>query len=394
MSVRAAMRTARVSRRGAARWVERRHPWIYRSDVVEPPAPADQPGSAVVVDDRGRTIGTALWSPSSTISLRMLTRAATAIDVAFWRERISVARMLRNELAIDATAFRLVHAEADGLPSLVVDRYGDHLVVQFLSAGLETFRAAITEALIAELSPAGILARDDASVRSHEGLPAGVHVLYGDVPPEIEVRERDVHYLVVPRTGQKTGAFLDQRENRSRAADFARGRALDCFASQGGFAMHMGRRGASVTAIESSGDALERARVNARRNQLLDVAFLEANVFDALRDLEEGGAHFDVIVLDPPAFAKRRDNVEAAARGYKEINLRALKLLTAGGHLITFSCSFHMRPDRFRSVLVDAALDAGRTLRWIEWRGQSLDHPAIVQIPETEYLKGAILQVV
>jgi 23S rRNA (cytosine1962-C5)-methyltransferase len=394
MSVRTALRTARVSRRGAARWVERGHPWIYRSDVLEPPAPSDQPGSVVVVDERGRTIGSALWSPPSTISLRMLTRDATAIDAAFWRARIADARTLRDNLALDATAYRLVHAEADGLPSLVVDRYGDQLVVQFLSAGLETFRAAITEALIAEIEPAGILARDDASVRSHEGLGSGVDLLYGNVPPEIEVREGTVHYLVAPQTGQKTGAFLDQRENRARAADFARGRALDCFASQGGFAMHMGLRGASVTVIESSSDALERARANARRNQLVDVAFLEANVFDALRDLEESGARFDVIVLDPPAFAKRRDSLDAAARGYKEINLRALRLLTAGGHLLTFSCSFHMRPDRFRAILIEAAVDAGRTVRWIEWRGQSLDHPAIVQIPETEYLKGAILQVV
>jgi 23S rRNA (cytosine1962-C5)-methyltransferase len=346
------------------------------------------------MDERGRTIGTALWSPTSTISLRMLTRAARDIDRTFWHERIAAARNFRDGLAIDATAFRMVHAEADGLPSLVVDRYGEHLVVQFLSAGLETFRDEITQALVEELRPHGILARDDASVRSHEGLGGGVQVLHGAVPVEIEVREREVHYLIAPHTGQKTGAFLDQRENRSRAGDFARGRALDCFASQGGFAMHLGLRGASVTAIESSTDALERARVNARLNRLADATFLEANVFDALRDLEESGARFDVIVLDPPAFARRRDNIDAAVRGYKEVNLRAMKLLAPGGHLITFSCSFHMHAERFHAVLVDAALDAGRTLRWIEWRGQAGDHPAILQIPETEYLKGGILQAV
>ena len=384
---------ARVSRRGALRWTGRLHPWIYRSDVLEPPS--SEAGVVRVIDERGQDIGMALWSPVSTIALRMLTHEPADIGPPFWRDRIAAAAAYREALRVDSTAYRVVHAEADALPSLIVDRYGDCLVVQFLSAGIERYRSEITAALTRVFAPAGILARDDVPIRSHERLGGGVHVLHGTVPETTLVQESGVRWIAAVHTGQKTGAFLDQRENRVRAARLGRGRALDAFAYHGLFALHLARGGAHVTAIESSAEALARARENASLNGLeAQVRTLEANVFDALRDFQDAGDPFDVIVLDPPAFAKRRDSVDAALRGYKEINLRAMKLLAPGGHLLTFSCSWHVGQDRFRGMLEDAAADAGRPMRWIEWCGQAADHPGIVQIPETAYLKGAILQAV
>lgn len=358
-------------------------------------APGPPAGALDVLGLRDRPIGTALWSPHSQISLRMLTTEPRWIDAAFWAERVDRAVAYRDALAPDATAYRLVHAEADGLPSLIVDRYGDYLVVQLLSAGLEAFRGEIIDALKARLEPRGILARNDVSVRRRERLDQEVELLYGDVPETVEVREGDVRWLAAPYTGQKTGAFLDQRENRMRAGALARGNALDCFSYHGSFALHLARNGAHVTAVDSSAEALERARENAAMNGLEDrIDRVEANAFDLLRELESRGERFDVIVLDPPAFAKHRQNVDAAFRGYKEINLRAMRILAPGGHLLTFSCSYHVGPKAFRTMLEDAAADAGRPMRWVEWRGPAPDHPEIVQIPESAYLKGAILQAV
>jgi len=382
---------ARVSRRGATRWL-RGHPWIFRSDVLTAPtAPA---GAVRVLDESNRLIGTALWSPTSQISLRMLTRHERQIDSTFWHERIDAAATYRDSLAIDANAFRIVHGEADGMPSLVVDRYDKHLVVQFLSAGLEAFRDDIVSALRARLQPDGILARNDPAVRVHERLPQATELLFGDVPEEIEVREAGIRYLAAPWKGQKTGAFLDQRENRMRAGGLARGRTLDCFSYHGSFTMHLAAHAETVTAIDASYEALERAEANALRNGFDNVELIEANAFEYLRHQESEGETYDLIVVDPPAFAKRRDAVKQALRGYKEINLRAMRLLKPGGHLCTFSCSFHVDASMFRELLESAASDSGRQIRWIETRGQALDHPEIVQIPETGYLKGAILQAV
>jgi 23S rRNA (cytosine1962-C5)-methyltransferase len=365
------------------------HPWIYRSDVLEAPSAA---GAAVVVDERDRIIGIALYSPASTIALRMLTHEEVVLDEAFWHQRISRALALRSALALDATAYRLVHAEADALPSLIVDRYGEHLVVQLLSAGLETFRLAIVGALVDLVRPAGILARNDAPVRQYEQLPRTTELLHGAVPALLEVRESEVRYLVEPWTGQKTGAFLDQRENRIRAGTLARGRALDAFAYHGSFALHLARNAEAVVAVDSSTEALARARRNLALNGRT-ARLEEGNVFDFLREEEAAGRTYDIVVLDPPAFAKRRDHLEQALRGYKEVNLRALRLLAPGGHLLTFSCSYHVGHADFRAMLGDAAADAGRPVRWIESRHAALDHPEIVQIPETSYLKGAVLQV-
>ena len=380
---------ARVSRRGAARW-QHGHPWIYRSDVLQTPAaPA---GAVHVFDENDRFIGTALWSPPSQISLRMLTHADRDIDAAFWRERMRTAAAYRQTLRIDANAYRVVHGEADGMPSLVVDKYDDYLVAQFLSAGLETFRAEIVDALKAEFNPRGLLARNDPAVRTHEKLSQDVELLLGEVPQEIEVREGAVRYLAAPWKGQKTGAFLDQRENRHRAGQLARGRTLDCFSYHGSFTMHLAAHAESVTAIDASYEALERAEANAQLNGFQNVELIEANAFEFLRHQETVKETYDLVVVDPPAFAKRRDAVQQALRGYKEINLRAMRLLKPGGHLCSFSCSFHVDTSMFRDMLIAAAADSGREMRWIETRGQALDHPEIAQIPESIYLKGAILQ--
>jgi 23S rRNA (cytosine1962-C5)-methyltransferase len=387
------LETAVVNRRGAARW-RRGHPWIYRSDVVR--APEGTPGAVAVVEETGRPVGTALWSASSQISIRLLGGPDVVPDGAFWQHRIAAAVAYRDGLDRRATAYRVVHGEADGLPSVVVDRYGDCLVVQLLSAGAEAFRQEIVDALVLACGPVGIVARNDVPVRRLEQLSEDVELLFGAVPEEVKVREGDVSYLAAPWTGQKTGAFLDQRENRIRAGELARGRALDCFAYHGSFALHMAGSADHVTAVDSSGDALARAGRNAALNpsRAGRIDFIEANAFDYLRARDHAGERYDTIVLDPPAFAKRRDAIEAALRGYKELNLRALRLLAPGGVLCTFSCSYHMSPLLFREMLEDAAADAGRPVRWLEWRGQAVDHPELLQVPESAYLKGAVLQAV
>jgi 23S rRNA (cytosine1962-C5)-methyltransferase len=384
------MNVVEVSQRGAARW-RRGHPWIYRADLIgQPNLPA---GVVAVVDPRGLFLGQALWSPTSTITLRFLTAAEVPIDETFWVQRLRSARQLRDALAPDANAWRVVHGEADGLPSLVVDRYDELLVVQLLSAGLEARRSELLEALVSVFEPRGLLLRNDVPVRRHENLELGVERVLGEVPEQIEVREGRVRYLAAPWSGQKTGAFLDQRENRVRAGALAFGRALDCFCYHGSFALHLKGGAHEVTAVDSSREALERAELNARINGA-EIRFHEANVFEFLRAEESAGSRYETIVLDPPAFAKRRDSVPAALRGYKEVNLRAMRLLAPGGYLCTFSCSYHIGPALFREMLEGAAADAGRQLRWIETRGQARDHPEILQIPETAYLKGAILQAV
>jgi 23S rRNA (cytosine1962-C5)-methyltransferase len=385
-----AAQAATVSTRGARRW-EHGHPWIYRSDVTaRPDAPA---GIVPVRDPRGKPLGWALWSPKSEISLRLLTRDADArIDAAWWRRAIGAAVERRRPLRESANAYRLVHAEGDGLPSLVCDRYDRWLVVQFMSAGLEAARGEIVDALRDLVVPAGILARNDVSLRDKEGLPRAVELLYGEVPREIEVVEHGVRYLAAPWDGQKTGAFLDQRENRARIGAMARGRALDCFSYHGSFALHLARRADHVLALDSSAAALERARENAARNGLANVEFLEANAFDYLKTAERERRRFDTIVLDPPAFAKTKSALSAAVRGYKEINLRAMRLLAPGGVLFTASCSFHLTRPLFLEMLEAAAADSGRRLALRDVVGQPLDHPEILTIPETGYIKGAIVE--
>ena len=382
--------SATVSQRGAQRWA-RGHPWIFKSDVRKrPSAPA---GAVRVRDDRGRWLGTALWSPSSEISLRLLDPDPDVkLDGDWWHARISRAAARRSEISALTTAYRLIHAEGDGLPALICDRYDRWLVVQILSAGLEVFRDRIVEALVRLTSADGVLARNDVPLRSREGLVRETVLLHGDVPQEIIINEHGVRYAAAPWTGQKTGAFLDQRENRVLTGTLARGRALDCFSYHGSFALHLARQADHVLAIDSSADALARARENAALNGFSNVESVEANAFDYLRDRDRAGERFDTIVLDPPAFAKTRDALEAALRGYHEINLRAMRLLTPGGYLYTASCSFHLTRPLFLEMIERAAEDSGRRLVLRQVLGQPADHPEVLTIPETGYLKGAILQ--
>jgi 23S rRNA (cytosine1962-C5)-methyltransferase len=379
---------ARVTSRGAERWV-RGHPWIYRSEVTSHPP---DPGLVRVEDARGRFLGQALLSPRSEIRLRLLERTDRPVDAAWWHERLS-ASIARRE-GIDATACRLVHGEGDALPSLVVDRYDRWLVAQLLSAGLETQRSLILDALGQLLHPAGVLLRHDVPVRRREGLSDGIELVQGDVPRQIEIREGGVRYFAAPWDGQKTGAFLDQRPNRLLAGALTRlgGQALDCFAYHGSFALHLAGRASRVLAIDVSGDALARAAANAELNGFGNIEWREADVFEALRALARGPDHFDTIVLDPPAFAKSRATVTAALRGYREINLRAMRCLAPGGILLTASCSFHVRLPEFLGMLAEAAGDSGRRIRLRRVLGQGEDHPELLTIPETGYLKGAVLE--
>ena len=382
--------SALVSPKGARRW-ESGHPWIYRSDVVR--RPDASAGVLLVENGVGAPLGWALWSPRSEISLRLLDRDPNAtIDRTWWRARLEHAITRRAPLADVATAYRLVHGEADGCPSLICDRYDRWLVVQLLSAGLEQFRDDIVASLIDLASPEGILARNDVPVRGKEGLPRETEVLHGDVPKEIEVAEHGVRYLAAPWEGQKTGAFLDQRENRALVGTIARGRALDCFSYHGSFALHLARRASSVIALDSSNAALERARENAARNGIETIELVEADAFEWLRAAERRRERFDTIVLDPPAFAKTRSALPAALRGYKEINLRAMRLLAPGGMLFTASCSYHVTKPLFLEMLEYAAADSGRRIAMRELRGQPLDHPEVITIPESGYIKGALLE--
>ncbi|MEP6622694.1 MAG: class I SAM-dependent rRNA methyltransferase [bacterium] len=384
------MLSAIVSTKGARRWATG-HPWIYRSDVIERPHGAA--GPVHVADQRGKPLGIALWSPMSEISLRLIEHDVDAtLDAAWWHAAIGRALTRRSGLDLVTNAFRLVHGEGDGIPSLVVDRYDRYLVVQLMSAGLEFFRAEIVAALLDHLTPAGILARNDVSLRLKEGLDSNVELLHGQVPDEIEVHEHGVRYLAAPWRGQKTGAFLDQRDNRALVGRVARGRALDCFSYHGSFALHLAQRAEHVIALDSSAHALTRAEENFRRNGLTNGAFVEANAFEYLKAKERERAQFETIVLDPPAFAKTRPALPAALRGYKEINLRAMRLLTPGGLLFTASCSFHLTKPLFLEMLEDAAADSGRRMVLREIRGQAIDHPELLTVPETGYIKGALLE--
>ena len=377
-----------VSTRGEER-LRSGHPWIYRADVADIRAEA---GDIVQVRSaRGRTLGSALFSDRSQITLRMLSYGDQAADEALVRRRIEAAIAFRESLALDATAYRIVHGEADLLPSLIVDRYGEYLVVQTLSQGMDRLMPAVVSALTDVLHPRGILARNDPRVRVLEGLEQRVDVLAGDIPETLTVTEAGIEYDVDLRRGQKTGLFLDQRENRAAAAAYARGRLLDCFSYHGGFALAMGRRCTETIAFDVSEDAIARLRQNASRNGVAIDARV-GNVFDELRGLDRLGERFDTIVLDPPAFAKNKAAVANARAGYKEINLRALKLLNPGGTLVTCSCSYHVNEAAFADIVYDAAVDARAHVTVVEKRMQGRDHPVLLGVPETYYLKCFILR--
>jgi 23S rRNA (cytosine1962-C5)-methyltransferase len=388
--------TVAVTRRGVER-LRAAHPWIFRSDIATAQA---GPGDLVLVtSERGRPLGWAFWSSQSQIALRMMAGPASdgpPDERTLLAERLRAAIAYRESLAIDATCLRLVHGEADRLPALIVDRYGDgsgqYLVVQTLSQGMDRRRDLVVALLVDLLQPRGILARNDARVRQLEGLEEQVEVVAGDVPEVIEVREGAVRLAVDVRHGQKTGLFLDQRENHAVAAMLARGRALDAFAYQGGFALAMAVHAESVLALDSSEPAVAIVRANAARNGLSNLEVREANVFDELRELAIVGAQFETIVLDPPAFAKNKASVDRALAGYKEINLRAMRLLRPGGHLITCTCSHNVDAALFDQVLASAAADAHATMIVAERRTQARDHPILATVPETAYLKCVVLR--
>ncbi|MBS1816412.1 MAG: class I SAM-dependent rRNA methyltransferase [Acidobacteria bacterium] len=380
--------TVTLSHRGEQRLLGG-HPWIYRSDVADASASA---GDIVVVRNaKGRVLGSAFFSDRSQIAVRMLTHGEQVANEAVIASRIDAAIAFRESLAIDATAYRLVHGEADLLPALVVDRYGDYLVVQALTQGMDRLTPVIVRALEDRLRPKGILARNDPKTRALEGLPQEVTLLQGEVPEAVSVREGNVEYDVDLRHGQKTGLFLDQRENREAAARYARGRVLDCFSYNGGFAMTLAPMAQETIAFDISEDAIARVRANALRNGVTVDARV-GNVFDELRGLDRLKERFDTIVLDPPAFAKSKTAVEKAVSGYKEINLRALKLLNPGGFLVTCSCSYNISEGLFAQIVHEAALDAGAHVTVVEKRMQGRDHPVMLGVPETYYLKCFILR--
>ncbi|RPJ73717.1 MAG: class I SAM-dependent rRNA methyltransferase [Acidobacteria bacterium] len=378
-----------VSQRGEDR-LRGGHLWIYQSDVVTVRASG---GDIVALTGaRGRRLGQALYSDRSQIALRLLTHGDEPVDAAFWRGRIGAALQFREQLAIEATAYRLVHGEGDLLPSLIVDRYGEHLVVQALSQGIDRALPEITAALVERLAPAGILARNDVKVRTLEGLEQKVEVLHGTVPPTVMVREGPIEYEVDPWKGQKTGLFLDQRENRAAAAAYARGRLLDAFSYNGGFAMRLAATCEEVVAVDISAEATARIAANAARNGCANIEAREANVFDELRRLEREKERFDTIVLDPPAFAKNKAAVPKALSGYREINLRALRILRPGGYLVTCSCSYNVDEASFAEIVYEAAVDAQAHVDVVEKRMQGRDHPELLGVPETYYLKCFILR--
>jgi len=371
------------------------HPWVYRSDVADV-VDADAGAIVEVRGPRNRVLGHALFSDQSQITIRMISRAVSPadppIDDAFWRARLDTAIRFRDTLRINATAFRLVHGEADLLPSLIVDRYGDYLVMQTLSQGMDRLAPTLVR-LLAEMTGAkGILARNDPKVRTLEGLEQKVEVLYGVVPETIGVDEAGITYSVDPWHGQKTGLFLDQRENREAAARYARGRMLDCFSYNGGFGLALASKCESVEALDVSADAVARIAANALANRITNLTAREANVFDELRHLEREGARYDTIVLDPPAFAKNKASIPNALAGYKEINLRALRLLNPGGFLITCSCSYNVDEAMFAEAVFEASADSHIPVTVVEKRMQGRDHPVLLGVPETYYLKSLILR--
>ena len=381
--------TVVISARGEQR-IRAGHPWIYRADVVD--VSANSGDIVEVIGPRHRRIGNAFFSDRSQISIRMLTVGDAAADEALLHARLERAIRFRQSLNLDATAYRLVHGEADLLPSLVVDRYGDYLAVQTLSQGMDRLLPALTAMLVQLLAPAGILARNDPRVRLLEGLPQTIDVLAGEVPDSVVVREGPVEYDVDLRKGQKTGLFLDQRENREAAARYARGRLLDCFSYNGGFALRLARTCTEAEALDISADAVARIRANALRNALPHVQAREVNVFDELRRLERANARYDTIVLDPPAFAKNKASIPNAIAGYREINLRAMRLLTPGGYLVTCSCSYNVNEEMFGSVVHEASIDSHTPMTIVEKRMQGRDHPVLAGVPETYYLKCFILR--
>jgi 23S rRNA (cytosine1962-C5)-methyltransferase len=380
-----------VLKRGADR-IRRGHLWIYRSDILE--SNDAQPGAIVAVrDPRGTILGKAFYSSRSQIALRFLARGDSRIDEDFIRSRFAMADRLRERLGVDPLLSRRIYSEGDLLPGLIVDRYGDRLTVQSLIQGTDRLQPLIASILSERYRPRSILFRNDSKVRELEGLELRQEVLGEPLPETLIVEEDGKDFAVSLAGGQKTGAYLDQRDNRRAARRYARGRALDAFSYAGGFALQIGDLCERVEVVDISASAVELARANAERNGLSNIECIEANVFDFLRERHKLGARYDTIILDPPAFAKNKESLEGALRGYKEINNRAMRLLRSGGALLTCSCSHHVSEALFAEMLAEAANDAGCWARVLERRIQSADHPVLLTVPETLYLKCFVLEI-
>jgi 23S rRNA (cytosine1962-C5)-methyltransferase len=377
-----------------ARRARRRHPWIYRSDLLVLPDALENGAIVRVVDPAGRALGRAEWSRESLISLRFVRWEDVAVDEGFWAARLEAALARRERAGMSGPARRIVFGEADEWPGLIVDQYGDCLSVQTLTPAADKWAAAWTRLLVERLAPRSVVARNDVSVRRLEGLEIGTHVWHGEAPEPFAVKIGDRTFRVDLMHGQKTGAFLDQQENYRAAARWVDGaeRALDAFAGEGGFALHMAPHVGRVDAVESSEEAAARGRANAAAEGSDNITWTVANAFDRLHALDAAGERFGAIVLDPPAFAKNKKSLPGARRGYKEINLRAIKCLEPDGVLVTCSCSYHVSREMLFDLVVEAAGDAGRTVELLEMRAQAPDHPILLNVPETEYLKCLVLR--
>ena len=375
------------------RWQRTSHPWVYRDDLAAGPTlPSGE--LAAVLTPQGSFLGQAFYSAASRIALRFVTYGQEAVDALFWEQRLKRAAAYRRRVVQDTDAYRLIYGEADGFAGLVVDHYAGHLAVQVQHPAMERRLPEIIDLLATHLNPASITLRNDSEVRRLEGLPLTVKTVFGDLPESVEVREGPVRLWVDIRTGQKTGLFLDQRENRLAAGAYARGEVLDAFAYQGGFALHLAPRAQRVTLVESSEAALKLAKANASLNDLQNLEFVREKAFPFLKKAVADGRRFDMIVLDPPAFAKSRLERPGAIKGYQEINRRAFQLLKEGGTLITCSCSYNLSEPEFLEIVRAAAASAGRQARLIERRGAARDHPALLSLPESLYLKCLVLEVV
>jgi len=382
----------RVNRKAADR-VASGHVWIFSSDVIA--GGSAQPGDVVrVVDPKGRNLGVAHYSSSSQIALRLLSNRIEPIGPEFLTQRLTRAYEYRQRLVENSNAYRVVHAEGDLLPGLIVDRYADYLSVQLLDQGMDRMAGDITAVLVELFQPKGIVARNDAASRAKENLPQEITVLSGEVPELVEIQMNGLTMFADLLKGQKTGVFLDQRENYLAARRYARGRALDCFTATGGFALHLSPACESVEAVDSSGPALAALEANVKQNGLRNVEGHRADVLEYLPSLVSARRTFDTVVIDPPAFTKTRSAIEGAARGYKEVNLRGLRLLEPGGMLVSCSCSHHMSEAHLLEVIAAAGLDSGRRLRVLERRTQSQDHPILLTVSETHYLKCLIFEVI
>lgn len=391
MSLQNQYSSVRINARATDR-LDAGHLWVFVSDLID--ASKAVPGDVVrVLDPKGRTLGRAHYSSSSQIALRLLSRTLEPIDASFFERRIANAQVFRQGIVHQSDAYRLVHAEGDLLPGLVIDRYAQWLVLQLLDQGMDRMSSLVIEALQKVISPTGILGRNDVASRAKENLPQEIKLLTGQVPEQIPIHMNGLRWQVNAWSGQKTGIFLDQRENYLAAAKYAKGRALDCFGGTGGFGLHLSRVCESVELVDSSAESIESAQKNAALNDLTNLQFHKSDALDYLAAVTHSKRKFDIAVVDPPAFTKSRSAKDGALRGYKEINLRALRLLNAGGILVSCSCSHHVSEADLLELIADAALDSGKQLRVLERRTQAQDHPILLTVPETHYLKCLIFQV-